>query len=532
MIESKDLHILGRKLYAAFERKAGKIEIVNRQYSNQLLEKNISIHQFTNTKKLKGWKLFIEIVGLAEVDIKDPLNQSAHLMKLISWLYFNKAINQFTNFLIFDSQNRRIPEQEIIHIIEELNEIYPNNSQPKASIEELSKPSIVENSSLFINVGLDPFSGKNKNVSQIATSRTDSFKYGAMYKNLVLSIDLIFNTSWKEVMYFHYQGQNGILDCICQFLRWNHKLTTGPTKLPTSCNSFSTSRGSTIANRVNEIICDIVLTFQQSKQANQRYVFAIEKSYYLIWFEGDNPQYRKLENYKALINNLSAPSQEFSSLTVEKNATDDLVLPAIYKHNKENQVQFFYYNHIKNVDIYILDDFGDLYYKRLAIEQQNVHINHYILFLNSIINRMQYDPSRDMTMNFDNEIELYIYQMNRQSNRLTINKQNANQFPLPKQFLNIQAIGNPSNDETQYFSIFCDDTEFSALDYGNNVYHQLASYVVNNRPSGLRYPIYITDMDLSSDLMESEGFQSIHISQLLKYKQEIEKKLNLAIKQV
>ena len=210
----------------------------------------------------------------------------------------------------------------------------------------------------------------------------------------------------------------------------------------------------------------------------------------------------------------------------------NLVLPYIYKHNKANQVQFFYFNHIKNVDIYILDDFGDLYYQRLAIEQQNVHINHYILFLNSIINRMLFDPSRDMMMGFDNEIELSIYKMSKQSNNLEINKQNANQFPLPKQFLNIQAIGNPSSDSTQHFSIFCDDTEFSALDYGNNVYHELASYVVKNRPSGLRYPIYITDMDLSTELMESEGFQSIHISQLLKYKQEIENKLNLAIKQV
>jgi len=531
-VSQRDLHILGRKLYAAFERKAGKIEIVNRQYQNQLLEKHISIHQFTNTKKIRGWKLFIDIVGLADVAHKDPLNQSAHLMKLISWLYFNIAINQHTNFLIFDSHNNRIPEQEITKIIEELNIIYPNNSQPKASIEALSKPSSIENSSLFINVGQDPFAGSSK-AGQIATSRTDSFKYGAMYKNLVLTIDLIYNTSWKEVMYFHFQGQKGILDCICQYLRWNLKSNSSAI-LPNACSSFSTSRGTTIANRVNEIIQDVVLTFQQAKQANQRYVFAIEKAYYLIWIEDDNPQYNKLDNYKALINELSSPSKEFSSLTVEKNATDDLVLPAIFKHNKVNQVQFFYYNHIKNVDIYILDDFGDLYYQRLAIEQQNVHINHYILFLNSILNRMQFDPSRDMdmSMGFDNDIELNIYQMSRQQSNLKVTKQNANQFPLPKQFLNIQAIGDPSTDSSQHFSIFCDDTEFSALDYGTNVYHELASFVVNNRPSGLRYPIYITDMDLSTDLMESEGLQSIHISQLLKHKQEIEKKLNIAIKQV
>ncbi|MFK5891652.1 MAG: class I adenylate cyclase [Pseudomonadota bacterium] len=527
-ISQRDLHILGRKLYAAFERKAGKIEIINRQYKNQLLEKQISIHQFISSKKMKGWKLFLGVVGLSEVENKDPLNQSAYLMKLISWLYFNKVINQFTNFLIYDEHQNRIPEQEIICIINSLNVIYPNNSLAQATIDILSKPSFVENSCLYINVGVDPFRGKKKNTSQVATSRTDSFKYGAMHKNLILSIDLIFNSSWKEVMFFHYQGQEGILDCICQFLRWNSKFDQ-PAILPTLCNSFSSPRGDTIAKRLNEVINDIIITFHQAMKASQRYVFAIEKAYYLIWYEGDDPHYKKLENYRELITNLSNPSREFNSLTVEKQATDDLVLPAIYKKNKADQVQFFYYNHTKNVDIYILDNFGDLYYQRLAIEQQNVHINHYILFLNSIINRLQFDPSRDMTLGFENDINLSIYQMSRQSSSLTIRKQQANQFPLPKQFLNIQAIGDLS---TQHFSIFCDDTEFSALDYGNNVYHELASYVVNNRPSGLRYPIYITDMDLSTDLMESEGFQSIHISQLLKYKQLIEKKLNLAIKQI
>ncbi|MFK5985355.1 MAG: class I adenylate cyclase [Pseudomonadota bacterium] len=530
-ISQRDLHVLGRKLYAAFERKAGKVEIVNRQYRNQLLEEHISLHQFTNNKQMHGWKLFLGIVGLAEVENKDALNQSAYLMKLISWLYFNKVINQQTKFLVFDQKNNRIAEHEIQNIIAELNQNYPDNSLPPATIDELSKPAIIESSNLFINVGFDPFNGNEKAGSQVATSRTDSFKYGAMYSNLVFSIDLIFNTSWKEVMFFHYEGEKGILDCISQYLRWNSKKNQ-QLILPHNCSSFSSSRGATIANRVNEVIKDIVLSFRAAAGSNQRYVFAIERAYYLFAFEGDKPQFKKLENYRALIFELSKPSQEFSSLTVEKHATDDLVLPAIYQKNCANQVQFFYFNHIKNVDIYILDNFGDLYYQRLAIEQQNVHINHYILFLNSIINRLQFDPNRDMTLDFENDIGLSIYQMSRQANKLKIKKQQTNQFPLPKQFLNIQAIGNPSNISTEHFSIFCDDIEFSALDHGNQVYLELAKYVVSNRPSGLRYPIYITDMDLSVNLMESEGFQSIYISQLLKYKQEIEKKLNLAIKQV
>jgi adenylate cyclase class 1 len=353
-----------------------------------------------------------------------------------------------------------------------------------------------------------------------------------MYQNLVISIDLIFNTSWKEMMHYHYSGTKGVLDCICQVLRWNNN-SKQTILLPSSSQSFSSPRGVAIGIRVLEVIKDIVLTFEDANRSSQRYVFAIEKSYFFIYFKENEPKYDKFNSYTALLNKLAVPSQEFNSLVVEKYTTDDLILPAIYKYNKSNQVQFFYFNHIKNVDIYILDDFGDLYYQRLAIEEQNVHINHYILFLNSIINRLQFDDFRDMTMGFENVLELSIYQMTRQQSELLVRKQQANQFPLPKQFLKIQVIGNPkSNSSSQYFSIFCGDKEFSSLDYGNKIYHELADFVVQQRPSGLRYPIYITDMDLSADLMESGVQQSTHIVQLLKYKQDIEKKLNIAIKQI
>jgi adenylate cyclase, class 1 len=531
-VSQRDLHILGRKLYAAFEKKAGKIEIVNLQHSTQILETHITFHQFKSPKNKLGWKLFIGVVGLNEVAIKEPIKQSAHLMKLICWLYFNKVINQHTKFLVFDLYNSRMNDKEVIDIINSLMTTYPDNLLPSASTNVLSKPSTILNSKLFINVANDPFKKSKKNISQMATSRTDSFKYGGLYQNLVISIDLIFNTSWKEMMHFHYSGTKGVLDCICHILRWNNK-PDQKLILPSSCQSFSSPRGGAIGIRVLEVIKDIILSFKTVNYSSQRYVFAIEKSYFFIYFRDNEPSYEKLNTYTTLLNKLTVPSRKFNSLAVEKFATDDLILPAIYKYNKPNQVQFFYFNHIKNVDIYILDDFGDLYYQRLAIEEQNVHINHYILFLSSIINRLQFDAFRDMTMGFENVLELSIYQMTRHLSELLVRKQKAKQFPLPKQFLKIQVIGDPKSiSSSQYFSIFCGDEEFSSLEHGDQIYHKLADFVVKQRPSGLRYPIYITDMDLSVDLTEPGGQQSTHIVQLLKYKQDIEKKLNTAIKQI
>ncbi len=530
-ISQRDLHILGRKLYAAFERKAGKIEIVNRQYKDQLLENYISFHQYVSARGDTAWKVYIGPVTLREVKNKLPLNQSAQIMKLLCWLYFNTVINKKTNFLIFDQNQQHIPETEILSIIQALDKTYPDYvlSQPK--ISTLSKPSYVENSNLFVNVGIDPFSSAEQNLSQLATSKTDAFKYGSVQQNLVYTLDLVYNTSWTEVMYFHYQGEEGILNCICQYLRWNQQ-TPHKKIMPSACNSFSCSRGELIARRVMELIKDVIDIFDHHDKVHQRFVFAIAKAFYLIWFEGEDPKFKKIKNYKALIRELGLPAPEFSSVHIDKHATDDLILPTIYQYNEANKIQFFYFNHIKNVDIYILDNMGALYYQRIAIEKDNVHINHFILFLNSVINRLRFDPSNDVSLELENDTQLAIYKMTKKEGEVLVQQQSNNQFPLPRQFLNIQAIGNPDDTDRQHFSIFCDDREFSVLDYGDNVYRELASYVVNNRPSGLRYPIYITDMDLSSDLIESQGLKSIPISQLLKYKQDIENRLNKAIKEV
>ena len=528
----RDLYILGRKLYAAFERKAGKIEIVNRQHQEQLLEKNISLYQYLTPRNILAWKLYLGAISIQESTQLQPLNQSVHILKLICWLYFNAVIDEKTNIIIFDDQQQHVPDYEIIHILRDLAKIYPDHILPHPRIETLSKPSYVENSCLFVNVGIDPQSQSQVDLSQLTTNKTDPFKFGNSQLNLVLRIDMVYNTSWTEVMYNHFRDDSGILNCINQFLRWNRQ---GERRIvPTLVSSYSCTRGKLIARRVQQLIEEVITHFFDPEQPCHRFVFAMGSAFYLLWLEDNDPKYKKIKNYEYLIEELSRPHARFSPLYIEPMTTDDWVLPTIYQYNAENKVQFFYYNHSKTVDIYILDNFGALYHQILTIEKDNVHINHFILFLNAVINRLRFDLDNDVSHELKNDIELEIYKLSRQGDEQRVEKQSNNRFPLPDQFLSIQAIGNPQEDNNKepYFSIFCDDKEFSVLDYGNQVYQELARYVVNNRPSGLRYPIYITDMDTSNDLGISHGLKTIHISQLLKYKKEIEDKLNQAIQAI
>ena len=99
---------------------------------------------------------------------------------------------------------------------------------------------------------------------------------------------------------------------------------------------------------------------------------------------------------------------------------------------------------------------------------------------------------------------------------------------LHKGFFNIQVIGSP-DDEHNSLCIFCEDKEFSLMEHGKELFNVVAEFVIKRRESGEKYPIYITDIDISRGLMgqvESDKLQTIHY---LNYKRRIEDKLNQAI---
>ncbi|MBF0265175.1 MAG: class I adenylate cyclase [Gammaproteobacteria bacterium] len=527
-ISQRDLNLLGRKLHAAFERKAGKIEIINRQFKDQLVETHVSLHEFVNSQKEKGWKVYLGVVHRKEMEERESLKKSANIMKLINWLFFNGAINQHTKFLIHNFRGYKLDFKEISHIISSLNKIYPGNYIGKASLEALSRPGVVEKNCLFVNVLNDPFENNN-NINQFATNQTDSLRYGASHRNLVLSIDVVYNTSWKEVMYAHYNGETAIVDCICQYLRWNNNTSPIQKILPDIVQSFSSSRATFIAQRVEEIIKDVVDAFYQVKRSYQRYIFALGRVYYMIGFKNDEPYYQKLKTMDLLIQELSLPRKYYSTLTVDNGVKEDTNLKSIFKRNQSGKVQIFYLVNPNYVDIYVLDDLGSLYYIRQNVEQDNVQINHYILFLNTIIQRRLFHSSSNVFLSNDEPLNLGIYKMYRRDNELKIVEQSIESFSLPSEFISIQVIGHSHQETQSYFSIFCDGNEFSGLDYGQDLYKEFAKYIIEQRPSGLKYPIYLTDMDLDQ---ESVALSPVQVCQLLKYKEQIETKLNHAIKEI
>lgn len=96
-------------------------------------------------------------------------------------------------------------------------------------------------------------------------------------------------------------------------------------------------------------------------------------------------------------------------------------------------------------------------------------------------------------------------------------------------FINLQVIGSMDEEEKNHLTIYCDNEEFSSLEHGKEVLSKVADYVISKRENKAAYPIYITDIDFSKnilDVIEPKNLQTIHF---LKYKKKIEERLQLVL---
>jgi adenylate cyclase class 1 len=89
----------------------------------------------------------------------------------------------------------------------------------------------------------------------------------------------------------------------------------------------------------------------------------------------------------------------------------------------------------------------------------------------------------------------------------------------------VQVIGDMVNQNTA-FTVYCNEEEFSSLDHGKSLFKEVAKYVLRKRSSGKRYPIYITDVDLSPAMLGARRTDKVQAIDYLKYKKRIEEKLN------
>src|SRR5471030_3300934 len=277
LINKRDLNVLGRRLYAAFERKAGKVEFINPGIAPDLAEDTLTLVQSPNKREpgKTQWGLYNGNIGAHEWEHFSPIKRTRELLELLTWCHRNSVIDTTTRLALHPGESD-LTEFELFNLLGALQQSFP---MPLTSVSEehLLRPSIPGEVLLLVNVGVDPLKHHRDLNILMTTERTDSLSYAGVRENLVLTLDQVTLNSWNEVLINRYHGPHALLDCLCNYL--NH-LPIGRQLPRLRVRCFCHNRAQFIAQRVEEVLN----TAQELLlgNLNHRYLVQVQQHYHVL----------------------------------------------------------------------------------------------------------------------------------------------------------------------------------------------------------------------------------------------------------
>ena len=530
MISQRDLHILGRKLYAAFERKAGKIDIINRGVSDDVVETHLTFYHVGGDG---GWMLFRGNVSSEEARSVKPLKRAHSVVELTAWCFFNKLADDRTVVVLLGKEIT-INMNEVRSINRTFENLFPGAQLASSSMEDLVDSPRMVRAALLVNVADETMDVHIREGKHMTSNRTDALSYGGVCNNLINSFDFVFQTSWQEILTFRYTGPKGVLDCLRAYFQWTPRSKGGePPPVRIQCDV--SGRAMVIQKRVEELFEDVRSCFySESHSETVRYLFCIGRAHYLMQIENDVLSYTQHDTFIDLLNTLSEPTEQFTPTVIDRYALTNTLMPMVYRLNKEGVIQVFYQVDGAAVEVYVVDEKGALYYQRAEEQDPEVLLNQYRRFFDSVTYRQMIQRGDTSAGAEDvSAPKIQFFQAGRgRDGRLRLQQKAIESNVAADGYFNLQVIGEDVGNGKSMFTIYCNDVELTSLEFGDGLFSEVALHVLEQRKSGLLYPIYITDIDIPATLLGKDSSMSLQSINYLNYKRFIEAKLNTELKAI
>lgn len=524
-LNNRDLNVLGRRLYAAFERKAGKVEFINPGIAPDLAEDTLTLvrHPSPESPEEHQWALFNGSLGTQEWPDFAPLKRARELIELLAWCHRNGVIDASTRLSLHPG-NSDLSEFELSNLIASLQQAFPLPlpSVAEAALLRASRPSQVL---LLVNVGVDPLPQHSQMNVHMTSGRTDALGYSGVRENLVLTLDQIVLNSWNELQVSRYDGADALLDCLRDLL---NSLPSDGAQPQVQVRCFCRNRATAIAERVEELLRDLLATYAEGRQA--RYLVQIRQHYHVLQLTPGQVSHAVLGDLPALLDHLGGEQELYSPLHLDRHALDGDDLALILPMGRPQCIQLFYRLHESNGDaeLTLLDEYNALWRRRLPFRDEQSLLTPLQRFLQSLLYR------RNAMLPLDSgdagpALEILYYQLLPAAplRAQRLERRPPPQAPVSHPFYDVQAILEPGDGRQPHVTLYCNHREFSELEYGRELYRAVARHILAQRAGGERYPCYITDLDLSA-LLASQQAQTVHY---LRYKSELEDALNAALQQ-
>ncbi|MFO1389405.1 MAG: class I adenylate cyclase [Cellvibrio sp.] len=532
-ISSNELLILGRKLHAAFERKAGKIDWINPNISQDLSEEALCFVQ-TQEAGAQIWHAYrgSQQDFTLRNQASEPIKRSRNFMELLLWCYGNGIFTATTKLDIVAQQFslQTSQRQQLVQVLQQWlplpikkveHENFMQNAQPTKML-------------MLFNLGVEPQAELHKKGMQMLSSQRDAFGYSGMKENLVLEVHIIQANSWGEVVCRHFDS-DALVNCLLHYLR---ALPPGKnTSLPSlNVRCFSLGQGTTIEQRVLELWRAIISCFYSgSRPRSTRFIFEMADEYFVLQFVQHHAQILRFQTYDKLLEKLALPQMEFSPVVVDAYALRDKPLRLFCDAVKTPAIYLFYYIENQQAQVTIVDQKGAFFSKTFPLFNAQALLRPLCRFIRSAVERqaLAYEHN-DHAMDVENLQAIKIFELmgDAKQKNAYLEPRNIAQDLSQVQFINVCAVAEPNESDQLSFTLYCDGKEFSALEFGDDLFRVVANYILARRKHGETYPCYITDLDLSlcrEIIAPQTGVQLIHY---LHIKTDIERRLNEALQTI
>ncbi|WP_313026281.1 class I adenylate cyclase [Pseudomonas lopnurensis] len=512
-VNSRDLGVLGRRLYAAIERKAGKVETVNLGISPDMAEDSLTlVHGYDDAGDVH-WSLYQGSLTPQQWPDFAPLKRSRELVALLAWCHRNGVVDTGTHLSLFPGDSG-LSEAELFALFNDLRRALPL-PLPQVGEEALLAASQPSRVLLLVNVGVDPTIPQNDSVN------SEQFGQNATPENLVLSIDQVMLNSWNELLVTRFEGPQALPQCLREHFAG---LTddTGWPDLQVFC--FARNRGQAITRRVREIFDDARRNFATADHG--RYLLQIRQQFHLLQRIAGETSLASLGDRPALLEHLGEAHHAFSPIRLDRQALagDDLAL--ILPLGRPDCLQVFYRIVGETAELSVLDECNALWRQQLPYRDEQSLLMPLLRFLQSLAYRRnaQWPLADDLA---PCTLDIHLYRIvHTPAGAMQLERRPTPQGAVSDPFYDVQAIIEPGDQGRSQVTLYCNHQEFSGLEYGAELFATVARHILARRRNGERYPCYITDLDLTG----LHGTGRSQTVQHLRYKSRLEAALNLALR--
>ncbi len=512
--ENHELKLLGRKLYSVFERKPGKIDVVYTGFDVRLHQEQLVIQEVRFADEEQGWVLFADAPETDSPASPTPIKKSHSLLELLTWISVN-GLHSTNTKIRLETESSNVNKTELRLIHDSVSKFLKRKRSDSDELEIYAGAPDLHATALFINIGQDPMSTR-KDEMQTASNRGDALSFGSMRSILICSIDQIVLTSWQEILIYRHLELKGLLDCFCDIL---NKSGESLDQIGFDCFCFASTRSQRIASRIKETFEHLRDIFADPSDATSpRFVLRGGQAFYVFNRVDSAVRYWNVVDETHLFTELASPQPHFSPVVFDHEAVTTSPLPYIYQLNKPGVVQVFCSTKPDVAEVYILDERGSLFRQQREYATLQSLLEPYNLFLHSVFDHYA----------FLADIAIEYYSVEQQSTDDFVIEPIEFKTRLGHQAINIRVSADElALNETAY-TIYCNDQEFSSMEYGDAIFSQVARNIFQIRRDGKRYPICVDAIDVPLKILGIDLLSRLQTIHLLQYRQKIEQRLDQA----